>query len=117
MSECVFCKIANRLSGSDGEYHFENDQISAFNDINPQAPIHILIVPKRHIPSIVDIVDSDIELLGKMVRVASELAKSHHLNTNGYRLVFNIKKHGGQVVDHIHLHLLGGQQLGKMNNN
>lgn len=115
MSECLFCRISNRLDESEAKFHFKDDQVTAFDDINPQAPIHILIVPKRHISTIVDIVESDMQLLGRMIIVASELAASHGLKENGYRLVFNVKDHGGQVVDHIHLHLLGGKYLGKMN--
>ena len=115
MSECLFYRIANRLTNKDTKFHFEDDQISAFDDINPQAPVHILIVPKRHISTIVDIGDSDTQLVGRMIKIASELAVTHGLKENGYRLVFNVKDHGGQGVGHIHLHLLGGKFLGKMN--
>lgn len=115
MSKCLFCKISNLLDKSDTMFQFEDDQIVAFNDINPQAPVHILIVPKCHISTIVDITETDVGLVGKMIKIASELAMSNGLKENGYRLVFNVKNHGGQVVDHIHLHLLGGKHLGKMN--
>ena len=115
-AECIFCKIANRLTNSVAHYHFEDNQIVAFDDLYPQAPVHILIISKKHIPTIADISGDDIQLLGKMIKTAQELAKSHRLDDRGYRLVFNVKNHGGQVVDHIHLHLIGGCPLGKMTN-
>lgn len=106
---CLFCKIAR------GEIPatvlFEDNEIIAFRDIRPQAPTHILIIPKKHIATINDTSDDDEQLLGKMVLKAKKLAESEGLSDVGYRLVFNINSGGGQEVYHIHLHLLGGRQM------
>ena len=105
----LFTKIINREIPADIIY--ENDEIIAFNDINPQAPIHILIVPKKEISTINDIDEEDKVLIGKMFIVAKKIAKDLKIDESGYRTVFNCNEHGGQTVYHIHLHLLGGRQL------
>jgi len=105
----LFTKIINREIPADIVY--ENDEIIAFNDINPQAPIHILIVPKKEISTINDIDEEDKVLIGKMFIVAKEIAKDLKIDKSGYRTVFNCNEDGGQTVYHIHLHLLGGRQL------
>jgi len=106
---CLFCKI------KDGEIPakivYNDEQIMAFADIAPQAPLHLLIIPKKHIATINDAQTDDVELLGKLILTAKNLAKEHNLSESGYRLVFNINSHGGQEVYHIHLHLLGGRKL------
>ncbi|WP_298627463.1 histidine triad nucleotide-binding protein [uncultured Legionella sp.] len=106
---CLFCKIAQ------GELPatvvFEDNNIMAFRDIRPQAPAHLLIIPKRHIATINDVVDDDAQLLGAMILRARKLAESEGISEIGYRLVFNINSGGGQEVYHIHLHLLGGRQM------
>lgn len=106
---CLFCKIAQ------GEIPatvvFEDNDVMAFRDIRPQAPTHLLVIPKRHIATINDTADSDAELLGNMVLRAKKLAESEGFSDIGYRLVFNINSGGGQEVYHIHLHLLGGRQM------
>jgi len=106
---CLFCKICQ------GEIPativHQTDTVMAFNDINPQAPTHVLIIPKKHIETINDISVDDTLLIGDMVMAAKTLADSYNLKENGYRLVFNTNKHGGQQVYHIHLHLLGGRQM------
>lgn len=106
---CLFCKIAQ------GEIPatvvFEDDDIMAFRDINPKAPTHLLIIPKRHIATINDTTDEDGKLLGNMILQARKLAQTEKLSEVGYRLVFNINSGGGQEVYHIHLHLLGGRQM------
>ncbi|MCL5407255.1 MAG: histidine triad nucleotide-binding protein [Patescibacteria group bacterium] len=112
MDNCLFCRISNGEIPTKFEY--EDDEIAAFADINPKAPVHILIVPKKHIPSIAEVTDEDTELLGKMIMVAKKLAEVKGIANTGYRLVFNTRKHAGQIVDHIHLHLLGGKVLGSM---
>ncbi|MFA6493282.1 MAG: histidine triad nucleotide-binding protein [Patescibacteria group bacterium] len=112
MNECLFCKISNKEIPSKIEY--EDEEIVAFDDINPKAPVHILIVPKKHIPSVAESTKEDTELLGKMIIVAKKLAEEKGINESGYRLVFNTRKNAGQIVDHIHLHLLGGQKFGGM---
>lgn len=106
---CLFCKI------KDGEIPaktvYNDEQIMAFADIAPQAPLHLLIIPKKHIATINDAVTDDVELLGKLILTAKNLAKEHNLNESGYRLVFNTNSDGGQEIYHIHLHLLGGRKL------
>ena len=87
------------------------EELAAIEDINPQAPTHVLIVPTREIPSINDLTGADAELIGKMVLFAAQLAAERGFAEDGYRLVFNCGEHGGQTVDHIHLHLLGGRDM------
>lgn len=105
----LFTKIINREIPADIVY--ENDDIIAFNDINPQAPIHVLIVPKKEIKTLNHLEIEDQEIVGKMFIAAKKLAKELNIDKNGYRTVFNCNDHGGQTVFHIHLHLLGGRQL------
>lgn len=112
MKDCLFCKIIQGKIKSNQRY--EDDQIFAFDDINPKAPVHILIIPKKHIKSVAELKDKNIELTGRLILVARDLATKNNLLPNGYRLVFNTKKHAGQIVDHIHLHLIGGKILGPM---
>ncbi|MEN1727889.1 MAG: histidine triad nucleotide-binding protein [Pseudomonadota bacterium] len=109
MPDDLFLKIVNREIPAD--IVFENDEILAFRDVNPQAPTHILIIPKRRIPTINDLQDDDALLTGRMILAAREIAASEGLAEDGYRLVFNCNGHGGQTVFHIHLHLLGGRPL------
>lgn len=109
MSETIFDKIINKEIPAD--IVFENDEILAFKDINPQAPIHILIIPKKRITTINEISDIDIELTGKLIFRAKLIAKEMGLAEDGYRLVFNCNENGGQEVYHIHLHLLGGRKM------
>ncbi|MDP1603662.1 MAG: histidine triad nucleotide-binding protein [Legionella sp.] len=107
--ECLFCKIAK------GEIPAtvvsDDPEIIAFRDIRPQAPDHLLIIPKQHIATINDTDSKDEQLLGRMILTAKKLAKTLHLSDDGYRLVFNVNSGGGQEVYHIHLHLLGGRQM------
>jgi histidine triad (HIT) family protein len=106
--DCLFCKIASgtipvtRL--------FENDHVLAFPDISPQAPVHILIIPKQHFGSLAHTTSSDTELLGQLLNAATEVAQQQHLD-NGFRLVINTGPDGGQTVDHLHMHLLGGRHM------
>ena len=109
MEKTVFQKIIDREIKAD--IVFENDKIIAFNDINPIAPLHVLIVPKKLIESINSIEEEDGELIGEMFLVAKELAKKLKINESGYRTVFNTNDDGGQTVYHIHLHLIGGRKL------
>lgn len=112
MDNCIFCAIANKQSPAELEY--EDNEIVAFRDINPKASTHILIVPKKHISSVTTLEETDALLLGKMILTAKKLANEKGIADDGYRLVINAGKHSGQVVDHIHLHLIGGQPLGNM---
>jgi len=109
MADCIFCKIAAGETSSDTL--FQDDQITAFRDINPVAPTHILIVPKKHIPSVNEITAQDESLVGHLFYVANQLAREEGINETGYRLIINTGPHGGQVVDHLHIHLIGGQKM------
>ena len=105
----IFDKIVNREIPAD--IIFEDDDIIAFNDINPQAPVHILIVPKKRIKTLNDISIEDEQLIGRMFIVAKFLANKTNISESGYRTIFNCNDDGGQTVYHIHLHLLGGRPL------
>jgi histidine triad (HIT) family protein len=105
---CLFCKIVEGAIPSTPVYQ---DEFSyAFADLNPQAPVHVLIVPRRHIGSIVDAGQNDQALLGHLLWAAAEIARTKHLD-DGYRIVVNTGVEGGQTVDHLHLHLLGGRSF------
>ncbi len=106
---CVFCKIIKGEVSADKVYEDEN--VLAFRDVNPLAPVHILIIPKRHIESINDLADSDTELAGKMILVAKKIAIDLNISEKGYKLLFRVGDWGGQEVPHIHLHLIGGVKL------
>jgi histidine triad (HIT) family protein len=107
MTDCLFCKMVK------GEIKpavvFEDDKVLAFHDIDPKAPVHILIIPKRHISTLNDL--DDAELGGQLLLTAAKLAKQLGLADDGYRTVFNCNQHGGQAVYHLHLHLLAGRQM------
>lgn len=109
MSDCLFCKIRDREIP--GDIIFENENVLAFNDINPQAPLHVLIIPKEHIATTNDIDASNIHLIGEMYLAAKALAAKNGVDKNGYRAVINCNKFGGQEVYHLHLHLIGGRQM------
>ncbi|GEM_PF-240372 len=102
--DCIFCKIAKKEVSSNVVY--EDDQVMAFEDIKPSAPVHYLIVPKEHIQSIAHLEGNHRDILSKIIYAAKDLANKFGLK--GYKLVFNVGKEGGQVIDHLHLHLLGG---------
>ncbi len=108
----IFAKIITREIPSD--MVFQDDQVTAFRDIKPQAPTHILIVPNREIPTANDVSTADEQLLGHMLVVATQLAAAEGIDADGYRLIINCNEHGGQEVFHLHLHLLGGRSLGPM---
>ncbi|AEF17539.1 histidine triad (HIT) protein [Thermoanaerobacterium xylanolyticum LX-11] len=107
MSDCIFCKIINREIES--KIIYEDDYVVAFPDINPQAPVHLLIVPKAHIDSPLDIDERNKELVGHVYVIAKKLAKQYEIDSKGYRIVSNCGDDGGQTVHHIHFHLLGGR--------
>jgi histidine triad (HIT) family protein len=106
---CLFCKIAQKEIPT--TFLFEDADIMAFRDINPQAPAHFLVIPKQHIGSINDAKQDDERLLGRLVLTAQRLAQTEGFSDNGYRLVFNVNAHGGQTVHHLHLHILGERQM------
>ena len=107
--ECIFCKIVAGQIPSDVVY--TDDRVIAFHDINPMAPVHLLIIPREHIASLNDITEHQLPLVGHMVMVAKQLAKQQGIATKGYRVVINCGPQGGQVVQHLHMHLLGGREL------
>lgn len=107
MTDCLFCKMV--AGDIKPDVVFEDDHILAFNDINPQAPVHILVIPKRHITTLNNL--DDAQLGGEILQVATTLAKQQGIAEEGYRTVFNCNNHGGQAVYHLHLHLLGGRQM------
>lgn len=108
--DCLFCKIINKEIPADIIY--EDEHVIAFNDINPQAPTHALIIPRKHIATLNDVQAEDAALVGHMVKTAATIAEKLGFDENGYRTVFNCNPHGGQTVYHIHLHLLGGKPMG-----
>ena len=110
MSDCIFCKIANKEINSD--FVYEDDEIIAFKDINPAAPIHILVIPKKHIESIIDLTDEDEMLVGKMYTAVRKIAKKLNIEESGFRLIVNCGKDAGQEVPHLHFHILAGKKLG-----
>lgn len=111
MPDCIFCQIVEGKSPAEVEY--EDTQILAFWDVHPHAPIDILVIPKKHIDSLTALKENEANLAGKMLWVAKTVAEKKRLEA-GYRLVINCGQHAGQVVNHLHLHLLGGKSLGPM---
>lgn len=107
MSDCLFCKIINKEIPS--EIVYEDNDVLAFNDIDPKAPVHILIIPKKHITTYNDI--EDYEIIGKITKAVQQIAKEKNIDQKGYRVVTNCNNDGGQAVYHLHYHLLGGRSL------
>lgn len=107
---CLFCQIVEGKSPA--KIAYQDDQVLAFHDINPQAPVHLLVVPRRHVASLLDLAAGDDALIGNVVRRGQELAKQHGLGERGFRLVFNSGHDAGYSVHHIHLHVVGGRRLG-----
>jgi histidine triad (HIT) family protein len=105
-ADCLFCKIIHREVPS--EFLYEDDNYVVFRDINPAAPVHLLLVPKRHIRSINDLKEGDEDIISGLFMIAKDMAKEQGVNESGYKLLFNVEKGGGQVIFHIHLHLIGG---------
>ena len=109
MSDCLFCKIAvgdipcNRV--------YEDEAFLAFHDINPKAPVHVLVIPKHHLPSLNDADDQDVGLLGQLMDTTRKVAKELGIDDPGYRVILNVGEGGGQEVFHIHVHILGGKKL------
>lgn len=109
MAACLFCQIINRELNASIVY--EDERIVAFNDINPQGPTHVLVLPRRHISSLNDLTEDDDQIVGELVRRAAAIAKDRGIAAGGYRTVFNTNLDAGQTVFHIHLHLIGGRGM------
>jgi histidine triad (HIT) family protein len=109
-SDCLFCKIINKEIPA--KIAYESSDVLAFHDIHPQAPTHILFIPKKHISSLNDMDKKDESLLGSLIYQISEFAKKEKISENGYRVVNNMGNHGGQTVFHIHFHFIAGKPLG-----
>ncbi len=107
--DCIFCQIATGKIPS--QLLYQDEEVIAFDDINPKAPTHLLIVPRKHIPSLAHLSEAESPLVGHMTRVANKLAREAGVAENGYRLVINTGREGGQLVPHLHMHLLGGRQM------
>jgi len=109
MEDCIFCKI---IAGEiPADILYRDDEVIIFRDINPVAPTHLLIISKKHIPSLAHLPDAEAPLIGSMVKIANQLAREEGISENGYRLAISCGKQGGQVVPHLHMHLIGGRQL------
>lgn len=109
MTDCIFCKIAGGEIPAEKVY--EDDQVVGFRDLSPQAPVHVLIIPRKHIGTLNDLTEADESLVGRMHRVAAQVAADEGLAERGYRTLINCNAEGGQTVFHLHLHLLGGRQM------
>jgi histidine triad (HIT) family protein len=110
VTDCIFCRIVARQNPADIEY--EDDAVLAFKDIYPKAPVHVLIVPKRHIPSIAELEARDAELIGRCLVAARAIAEAKGFAEKGFRVTVNTGPEGGQVVYHVHFHLTAGRQRG-----
>jgi histidine triad (HIT) family protein len=109
MADCIFCEIVHRRMKSDIVY--EDEDLVVFNDINPQAPLHALIVPRKHIESIHDVQPEDAALISNMVLIVKKIAEKYKVTEDGYRLVLNHGINGGQTIPHLHMHILGGRRM------
>ena len=109
--DCIFCKIIKGEIPSSKVY--EDEEILAFNDIDPAAPIHVLVIPKKHITSLAEMKDGEEKIISKIYKVINRIAEKQGFKENGYRVIVNCGKDGGQEVGHLHFHLLAGKQLGE----
>lgn len=109
MSECIFCKIIERRIPA--KIVHEDELSLAFDDVNPHAPVHTLIIPKKHVPTLLDLNDEENHLLGHLLTVAQKIARAKGIAERGFRILTNCNPEGGQIVYHLHFHLLGGRQL------
>ena len=109
MEDCIFCKIANGAIPSKKVY--EDAEIVAFDDIHPMAPVHVIVIPKKHIPTMLDVTKADMSTIGSMFAAVQEVVQIKGINERGFRVVINCNKEGGQVIFHLHMHVLGGQKL------
>jgi histidine triad (HIT) family protein len=104
--DCLFCKIASGETNT--EFLYQNENLVVFKDIHPQAPVHLLIVPQKHIRSVNDLTDADREIIAELMMVAKKMAKESGVSKSGYRVFINVERGGGQLIFHLHMHLIGG---------
>jgi len=104
--DCIFCDIINGKMGT--KFLYESDTLVVFKDINPAAPVHLLIVPRKHIRSINDLEQEDKKIVSEMIMAGKDMAKKEGVAKSGYKLIYNVEKGGGQIIFHLHLHLIGG---------
>lgn len=109
MNNCIFCQISNHQQPA--EIVYEDEQMIVFKDISPKAPVHLLIVPKKHIDSIEHLEEEDKELVSQMIFLAKKIAQEQGISQTGYKLLFNVGRAAGQIIGHIHLHLMGGGEM------
>ncbi len=109
MSDCIFCKIAEKKIPA--RIVYEDEHAIAFEDVNPQAPVHTLVIPKKHISTLLDLKEEDNDLVGHLLKVANKIAKDKGIAERGFRIVTNCNPESGQTVYHIHFHILGGRQM------
>ena len=109
MEDCIFCKIVN--GDMDADVVYQDEQVTAFRDIHPVAPTHILVIPNRHIPSTNEISEEDEQLMGHLLNVVKPIAEQEGIKESGYRLIVNTGPDANQVVQHLHLHIIGGQHM------
>lgn len=108
-SDCIFCRIA--MSQAPAKKLYQDDDVIAFYDINPQAPLHVLVIPRKHINNLLDVNDRDALVLSKLIMVATDIAKKQGVAETGFRIVINTNRNAGQSIDHLHIHLLGGRVM------
>lgn len=107
--DCIFCKIIKKEAEAD--FVYEDEEMVAFKDIRPKAPVHILVVPRKHVADLNDFEEGDAELLGKLMLAAAKIAKEQGIDQTGYKVITNINDDGGQIINHFHLHLVGGEPI------
>jgi histidine triad (HIT) family protein len=109
MEDCIFCKIARGDIPSNKVY--EDDKVLAFDDINPMAPVHVIVIPKKHIATLLDVIPEHVDMMGDIFSAVTEVARIKGIDKKGFRTVINCNEEGGQVIFHLHLHVLGGEKL------
>jgi histidine triad (HIT) family protein len=109
MEDCIFCKIIDGEIPSSKVY--ETERVLAFDDINPMAPVHVIVVPKKHIPTLLDVIPGKMDVLDAMFLAVQEVAKIKRIDKRGFRTVINCNEEGGQIISHLHIHVLGGEKL------
>ena len=112
MSDCIFCRIAGGEIPAD--LFYESEDVVAFDDISPQAPVHVIIIPRRHISTTLEMSEKALELFGSMIKASSEIARKKGVDKSGFRLILNTNADGGQEIFHVHMHLMGGEQIGPL---